>query len=420
MLRHIAFVGSILTLLTACGGGGGGGGSSSAPPPATLSSSSSSSVASSSSSSSTSSSSSSISSSSSSSVNPCNNTSGTIFSECLNAAYGFIVGAQYLPSYIEYTTSSSGEQVQWSIIDTDSTHNKVVDVKLSDNNRRGQFFIGYPDSKPSTQDLSQFQTGSLEFDLRVLNFGDAYNAESGGIKFVVRMDCVWPCAAHETPIIIPTLDTWTHISLPMSDLINSGLDMSKISASFVLVPYGNQAGLHFQLDNVQLAKGGPVEVGPKVIFKEDFNTKAIPNWQFSKPVGNASADASTSFGFGAYLLMNWMNSNDVLRFTTALDNTIDITRKKASFQLSCMKNSSMNFSFQMISTDSNGVVGATQVNYAMGLNTETWYQVYADFGNVFDADFDAKHIRTIGLQFNNLGGGFGSTGCQVDTIRITE
>jgi len=330
------------------------------------------------------------------------------------------VGSQYSPTYIEYTESASGQQVQWSIFDTNSTHNKVLDVTFSDNNRQGQFVIGYPDSNPSTQDQSQFQTGSLQFDLRVLNFGDAYNAQVGGVVFVVRMDCTWPCAAHETPIVIPTLDTWTHVNLPIRDLIASGLDISKISASLVLVPKGSQANLHIQLDNVQLSKGGAVEVGPKVIFKEDFNSKTIPQWQLTKPVGNAIAEVNTNFGFGAFLNMDWVSTNDELRFTTTLDKTIDITGKKASFQIICWDNTAMNFSFQMISTDAYGVTETTQANYAMTLNTGNWYQAYADFGNVFDVGFDAQHIRTIGLQFNYLGSGSNTTRCQVDTIRITE
>ena len=424
MLKHIIIFGSIFTLLPACGGGGGSK-SPSTPPPTSLSSSSSSSLASSSSSSLvsslssslvSSSRSSSLSSSSSSSVNPCNNTSGIIFSECFNASYGYIIGAQFSPTYIESLESTSGNQVQWSVLDTGSPQNKVLDVNFSDSSRQGQLIIGHPDSKPATQDRSQYQTGSLQFDLRVLNFGSAYNAQAGGVVFVVRMDCTWPCAAHETRIVVPALDAWMTVSLPISDLIATGLDISKISASLVLVPRGNQGGLHIQLDNVQLSKGGPVEVSPKVIFKEDFNSKTIPEWKFTNPVGNAIAEANTNYGFGAFLNMNWASTNNVLRFTTTLDRTIDISNKKASFQIICWDNTAMNFSFQMMSTDDNGETETTPVKYAMSLKTNNWYQVYADFGNIFDA----RHIRTIGLQFTYLGSGPNTTRCQVDTIRITE
>lgn len=280
--------------------------------------------------------------------------------------------------------------------------------------------IGFPDSNPSTQDLSQYQTGSLEFDLRVLNFGDAYNAQASGVVFDVRMDCTWPCAAHGTQIVISSLETWTRVSLPIRDLIATGLDISKISASLVIVPRGSQGGLRIQLDNVQLAKGGAVEFSPKIIFKEDFNSKAIPQWQFTSPVGGAIANANTNNGFGAFLNMNWVSTNNVLRFTTTLDNTIDISSKKASFQMNCWDDTAMNFSFQMMSTDDSGVTETTQANYAIALKTDNWYQVSADFGNAFDVGFDAKHIRTIGLQFTYLGSGSNTTRCQVDTIRITE
>jgi hypothetical protein len=80
----------------------------------------------------------------------------------------------------------------------------------------------------------------------------------------------------------------------------------------------------------------------------------------------------------------------------------------------------MNFSFQMIATDVNGVMATTQPNYAMTLNTDQWYRVYADFGNIFDSGFNPKRISKIGLQSNYLGSGLETTFCQIDTIRITE
>lgn len=344
-----------------------------------------------------------------------------IFSECFNASYGYIIGAQFSPTFIEYTESTSGQQVQWSVLDTGSPHNKVVDINFTDSTRKGQWVVGYPDSNPATQDRSQYQTGSLQFDLRVRDFGEAYDEAAGGVVFVVRMDCVWPCVAHETPIVIPTEDTWTQVNLPLSDFIATGLDITKISASFVLVPRGNQGGLHIQLDNLQLSEGGPVEVGPEVIFKEDFNNKTIPEWQFTKPSGNATAGASTNFGSGALVSLNWLNVNDALRFAKTLDNTIDITNKKASFQLFCWDNTDMNFSYQMVTTDDNGVTETTAAKNAMALEDNKWHQVvYADFGTDFGVGFDPEHIRKVGLQFTYSGTGVKTTQCQVDTIRITE
>lgn len=343
-----------------------------------------------------------------------------IFSECFNASYGYIIGAQFSPTFIEYTESTSGQQVQWSVLDTGSPHNKVVDINFTDSTRKGQWVIGHPDSNPATQDRSQYQTGALEFDLRVLNFGDAFSETDGGVGFAIRMDCTWPCAAHETLKVIPALDTWTHVSIPLSDFMATGLDISKISASLVLVPRGNQGGLHIQVDNVQFSEGGPIEAGPKVLFKEDFNSKAIPQWQFTKPVGNASAVVNNNYGFGAFLNMGWLNANDVLRLETTLDQTIDITSKKASFSFNCWNASALDFSFQMVVTDDNGITATTQVNNATTLNRDHWYQIYADFGSIFDLGFDAKNIRKVGFQFNYLGSGASTTQCQVDTIRITE
>lgn len=296
----------------------------------------------------------------------------------------------------------------------------MLDVRFTDSNRKGQILIGNPDSNPGTIDLSQFQTGNLRFDIRVSDFGEAYDAQAGGVVFVARMDCTWPCAAHETQFVIPTVDTWVNVSLPIPDLIATGLDISKVSASLVLVPRGSQANLHIQLDNVQLTRGGPIPASPAIIFKEDFNNKTIPEWKLTNITGNASTTATTSYGFGATLNIIWQGANNLVRFDTTLDKAIDITNKQASFQIICWKGTIMNFSFQMVSTDVNGNTETTSPNYAMPLSTDTWYKVYADFGSVFSGSYDPKHINKVGVQFNYLGSAFATTTCQVDTIRITQ
>lgn len=336
----------------------------------------------------------------------------------MNANYGFIVGSQYLPTYIEYTTSSADQQVQWSILDTNSSHNQVLDVTFTDNNRQGQITLGHPDSNSATQDLSQFQTGSLEFDLRVVNQGAAFNAMSGGVVLAVRTDCLWPCAAHETLVTVTTLNTWEHVSLSVIDLIASGLDISKINNSLVIVPQGQQANLHFQLDNVQLTQGQPAVAQPSVIFKEDFNNSNISNWQFSNFVGTAMTGAFANFG--AAVTLSWNATNDTLRYETALNNTIDITNRKASFQIKCWKNTFTNFSYQMIATDVNGGTATTQSKYGMSLVLDQWDEISEDLGNNFPNGFDATQVSKIGWQFVYLGTTPNVTQCNVDTVRITQ
>ena len=427
MLKHFILLSSLLGLLTACGGGGGGGTKTPEPTPIisssslsslSLSSSSASSINISSATSISSSSSSSIStSSSSSSIDPCNNTSGTIFSECLNTNYGSIVGAQYSPSYLEYTESDTSQQVQWSIVDTASEYNKALSVTFKDNARKGQIFIGHPGETPATQDLSQFQTGSLEFDLRILGPGDAYDYAAEGVVFIVRMDCAWPCSSHEARVVIPTLGSWVHVNISIADLLASGLDPSKVSASLVLIPKGNQANLNLQLDNIQLSKGGAIKPST-VILKEDFNTKEISQWQFTKAVGNASASATTYSGFGAALSMNWLAMMDTLRFETTLDKNIDITNTDASFQINCWNNTNRNFTFQMVATDTNGITTTTRASDGTSIDADTWYNVSAQLGSVFDSGFDPTRVVKFGVQFRYLGVSASATSCQVDTIRI--
>ncbi|RYY02123.1 MAG: hypothetical protein EOO53_13865 [Gammaproteobacteria bacterium] len=413
MYYRIMFFAGFLGLLSSCGGGGGNGGTT--PSPA------SSQVANSSVSSATSSVVESVSSSvssSSSSLNPCDNNGAVIFSECMNAPYGHVVGAQYSPTYSEYTETDSTQQVQWSVLDSNSEHNKVLDVTFSDSARKGQVSFGHPGENASVQDLSQFQTGSIQFDIRILNFGSAFDNEKGGVVFALRTDCLWPCAAHEMVVTVQQLDTWVHIELPMSSMIASGLDISKVNYSLIFVPQGPQANLHFQIDNVQLYKGAPVTAGPLVVFKEDFNGDSISKWSFTNVQGNPTANVFASFGAAVSLL--WSGSNDTLRFEKSLESAIDITSKNASFQINCWKGTYLGFAYQMIATDINGVTATTLSNNAASLTSGEWYNISANIGKDFDNGFDAKHVSKIGWQFTHQGSSSAVSQCYLDTVRITE
>lgn len=106
--------------------------------------------------------------------------------------------------------------------------------------------------------LSDFASGSLEFDLNVM-------ANPSAAEFVMKVDCVdCPVDAgqREQNIGVPMMQ-WQSFSIPVQDMVNTagGLDTSVVTTGLVIFPaFGSAAGVVYQLDNVRWVAGdAPVE-----------------------------------------------------------------------------------------------------------------------------------------------------------------
>lgn len=358
--------------------------------------------------------------SSSVSVDPCNNNGGMIFGECANVYYGDLYGLDYAPTFAEYKVSSSDKHVQWSIQDIGADNGKVLDITFNDPKKQGQFYIGTPGSGPVARDVSAFKSGTLEFDIRAVDFGKALDPSTRNLKLAVRMDCNWPCVSHPAFINLTTLSEWKHVSISLADFNASGLDFSKVTVPFVLLPQiATQDGLHLQIDNLQLKKSNSTLVEPSYVYKEDFNTTGLPGWVFVKEFGNPQLFSTANYG--AYLIVTWSGISDSARFETTLDSTIDITNKNASVQFYCYSWSSTDkFSFELVATDVNGMVVTTDQFYAWQYPKDTWLQVNMNLPAVFDVGFNPKQVKKIGLRLASLNPGLAQSGCSFDTIRIAK
>ncbi len=90
-------------------------------------------------------------------------------------------------------------------------------------------------------DLSRFSGGTIEFDLRTL----------GGFAHVVmKIDCVYPCESAAWRSSTQIDETWQRVIVPIDVLVESGLDLTKISTGLVFWPELGHAGVSFDIDNV--------------------------------------------------------------------------------------------------------------------------------------------------------------------------
>ena len=101
---------------------------------------------------------------------------------------------------------------------------------------------------PITYDLSDWAAGSIEFDMRVVESGNAPG-------LVARVDCVFPCSSGDFPIGDVVPGEWVSYEVAIGDLLASSgstLDLSLINTPLVVFPtWGRQEGAVIQIDDVR-------------------------------------------------------------------------------------------------------------------------------------------------------------------------
>ena len=93
--------------------------------------------------------------------------------------------------------------------------------------------------------MTGFSSGNINFDVKVM---DAGNNTTG---WIMKADCVYPCTSGDQPIGTAGLDGWQTVSVPVSQLVAGGLDLSNVSTGIVIWPdpAGNE-GFTYRIDNV--------------------------------------------------------------------------------------------------------------------------------------------------------------------------
>lgn len=402
-IRYFATALSLLAL-TACGGSGGGNSNNTPTQNANTSSS-----------------------ASSSTTGPVK--SAIVFEEQLNSEWGKFKVWQWSTQTGQgqgFTESPNNGLVQWQVINAGSAdHNNVVEVSYGNQQFTNAHFQIMPDTS-STLDLSSYGTGTLSFDINVLDWGGSFDPNLGHGVFAAQVECVWPCVSHWQKFAPLNLNEWKHIEINIADLVNQGLDLTHVNSGFLIKPFGfDQHGVRFQLDNIKWTKGAGSLITPKTIFAEHFNQgNAADSWQVTNFQGSVSLQSKYLWD-ALWMYPIWTTSFDDWALMTTIAQPINIKNKKASVLMNIFSplagDSAIDVRFSFIAIDSNGNQVTTDESPLRSLTPNEWVKASVDIGGSFPAGFDASKVQKIGIRFRANGKIPEITGgIQLDEILITE
>ena len=131
------------------------------------------------------------------------------------------------------------------------------------------------------QDLQAYARGEVVFDLKVV---DAADNTSG---FLIKADHTVGGAdgsSAELSIALPDNNDWNEIRVPVEDYTSTGLDLSGVTAAFVMFPvFDEQAGMVYRVGNIRwvaASEGGDDDGGDT-----DGTPDDTPDDTPSEPVG---------------------------------------------------------------------------------------------------------------------------------------
>lgn len=184
-------------------------------------------------------------------VPACNDEPGLIFADCFAPAWNGVTAWEFLMdgSNTNYQVESGHNEnfIKWQVVDSGSVeHSQVIDIRYTEQSG----FNALPRIRPagvfSAIDMSEYAGGTIQFDIRVLDWGN----NNDGLEF--KIECFWPCESGYLPLQIETLDEWQHIVISVDELVQSGAVLSNLDIVFQVYPiWDQQAGVHYQLDNIR-------------------------------------------------------------------------------------------------------------------------------------------------------------------------
>ena len=151
---------------------------------------------------------------------------------------------------------ASCPSIDWEIVEDDD-RGPVLEVS------HGAQFAGLFFKTSYGSDMSDYAEGALRFDIRVLDPG----VNTSG--FVMKVDCFYPCSSGDQPIGTVGLDGWYTVHVPVSQLVEGGLDVTLANTGLVIFPvYGETEGVVYQLDNVEWVADDtpPIQAQEQFVF----------------------------------------------------------------------------------------------------------------------------------------------------------
>jgi hypothetical protein len=356
---------------------------------------------------------------------------GVIFADCLNKDWGALQvfeetlqPAPWVGTVYKQETNTSN--VQWKVTDSPAAgRGKVIEVSHGSKSGVGSTLQLRSEN---TQNRSAYSTGTLTFDLNVVNFGESYNPAKGSALFEMILECVWPCTSHSVFIPVRFQNDWQTVEIKIADLIRDGLDTSKMDTAFMLRPVfegASQKGVLYQLDNIKWVKGTTSVPRSTEVYAEHFNTnESLNQWVLALyEGGQVNPNKYLAQGLGMY--PRWATNFDHWAMETALARPINIRNKKVTFQLklatALVGGTGFPIGFSVVATDGNARAVESEELTSLGMIGGQWHQFEIQLGSVFPGGFNAADVRKLGIHFYANGKPFYIDGSiHLDTIRITE
>lgn len=211
---------------------------------------------------------------------------GYVFHDCIGSTWQS-PSVWEMPEGKDAYSNANGESptslVNWKVIPAQEVERGLlIDVRYGTQKGNATFGVGAKAEWPKNYiDLKEYRSGRFEFDLKVLDWGRSHDMS-------LQISCTYPCGTGEMPIKIINVNAWEKQSFLVQDLVEKGLDLSKLDSTFGLQPTWNQQqGAHFQVDNIRWIKG---------IFNESEPYKLY------EPVKDAYNIVKDFFGVGFYWL----------------------------------------------------------------------------------------------------------------------
>ncbi len=186
----------------------------------------------------------------------------------------------------DYSDPQSANKINWEVKPADDpARGNIIEVLFKDNSASGVWFIS---SNPGVVDLSGYAEGALIFDIRVVD----YDTASG---ITMKVDCIFPCTSGDQFLGRIADGVWETITIPVSQLVRGGLDLTSVNTGIVVFPGFAPVGVTFQLDNIRWTLTGDIpepeldQIDLPVTFDDEFTDYTLQD--FGSPVA-----ASTVLG----------------------------------------------------------------------------------------------------------------------------
>jgi beta-glucanase (GH16 family) len=170
-----------------------------------------------------------------------------VFDDAVDPTWDVGIAATQSPDYPLITDPANpANKVNWAVVNAaDVSRGQVIEVTFNDSAEFGLIFV----QSSAGVDLSAYAGGSVVFDINVLDYGTNTNG------MVMKIDCIFPCTSGDQPIGVVGDGDWETVTIPVSQLVGSGLNLATVNTGLVIFPDipDQQAGgsVVFQLDNIR-------------------------------------------------------------------------------------------------------------------------------------------------------------------------